>query len=82
MPPTERDAHLARELFSGELVKNGAHAIGVEPGTAHGHDGFVVVAYVPPAFSGRLPAALDIPAERGGVKVPLVTRRQERFKPE
>ena len=82
MTASEKKANVARDLFSQELVDKGAHAIGVEPGKGHGHSGFVVVAYVPENFRGTLPETLEIPAREGGGSVPVVLRREERFKPE
>jgi hypothetical protein len=82
MAASEAKANAARDAFSKELARKGAHAIGVEPGQAHGHAGFVVVAYVPDEFSGSLPESLEVPKELGGGSVPVVLRRQEPFKPE
>lgn len=78
---SEHQANTARDLFSRELVKKGAHAIGVEAGKGHGHSGFVVVAYVPPTHAGKFPTKLVLPTEHGGSEVPLITQSAESFTP-
>ncbi|MGX9427404.1 MULTISPECIES: hypothetical protein [Bradyrhizobium] len=78
----EQQANKARELNSRELLKCGAHAIGVEAGKDHGKRGWVVVAHVAPEANVTLPPALTVATEKGDVQVPLVCVRSEPFKPE
>jgi hypothetical protein len=75
---TLKQAEAAREQFSDELAKLGAHAIGVEKADA----GWAVVAYVEPAKAFDAPVMLA--AKHGGreVKVPLVVQREGMFKAE
>ena len=82
MTATELQANEARNKYADELVARGAHAIGVEPGSRHGRDGFVVVAYVNKSFKGQLPETLTVAKSRSGKDVPLVVRKEETFKPE
>jgi len=79
---SERQANTARDLFSSDLVKQGAHAIGVEPGKDHGHPGFVVVAYVPPTHAAKFPTKLALPTEHGGGDVSLVMQSAQPFTPQ
>jgi len=75
-------AEKAVELFSDDLVKGGAHAIGTEAGAAHGRKGYVVVAYVEPKTKVAIPERLKLPPKHGGAEVPVITKTAARFKPQ
>ena len=76
---TETQARKARTLYSKQLVKRGAHAVGVEPGSKHGHPGFVIVAYIK-RLRKALPHSLSLPAAEGGKEVPVVVKQASEFK--
>jgi hypothetical protein len=79
---SEKDANNARQAHGRELLKMGAHSIGVEKGEAYGKPGWVVVAHVAPGAKADLPATLPMSKADNGDHVPLVTKRSERFVPE
>jgi hypothetical protein len=82
MMANEEQANKARQQNGGDLLKRGVHAIGVEPGEAHGKKGWVVVAHVAPEHDVKLPSTLSCATKDGDVQVPLVALRSEPFKPE
>lgn len=75
---TETEAKGAATEHAGRLRKLGAHSIGTMPGGPYGMKGFVVVASVPPTFTGPLPKELRFT----GVDVPVVVQKSEPFEPE
>ena len=77
---TLAQANKARSEHSDALVKAGAHAIGVEPGAAYGHDGYVVVVYVEPSKKASLPDRLA--AGKSKSEVPVVVEKAEMFQAE
>lgn len=77
---TLSDAEDARRDHSDQLVRGGAHAIGVEPGDQFGVDGYVVVAYAEPGAKVNMPARLKVRAT--DAEVPVVIERGEKFRPE
>ena len=77
---TLAQANKARSEHSDALIKAGAHAIGVEPGAAYGHDGYVVVAYVEPRKKTSLPDRLA--AGKSRFEVPVVIEKSEMFRAE
>jgi hypothetical protein len=78
----EKQANQARQENARDLMKQGAHAVGIEPGKAHGKTGWVVVAHVAPDAKVKLPSKLSLSTGAGEVEVPLVAVRSEGFKPE
>jgi hypothetical protein len=78
----EEEANTARQAHGRELLKRGAHAIGVEKGTSYGKPGWVVVAHVAPGAKADFPSSLSPSPQDGGDKVPLVIKRTEQFTPE
>lgn len=79
---SEGEANKARRAHGNVLTRKGAHAIGVEPGQAYGHAGWVVVAHVEPGKKVDLPSELAAPDDGKTVSVPLVVRRSASFVPE
>jgi hypothetical protein len=72
---TEQQANEARRRYGRELMRRGAHAIGVEEGTSFGKKGFVVVAHVPPKKKADVPESLT----GDDFDVPVVVVRSEPF---
>ena len=79
---TEDEANAARRQHGDNLRQLGAHAVGVEEGSAHDKPGWVVVAHVTPGKQAKLPAALKYRTPEGEGEVPLIVARSEMFKPE
>ena len=76
---TEKEANLAREKFSDQLRKLGAHAMAVDQVSHKGKKTFAVIAFV----EGELKEnslTLDIDVGDKKVTVPLVVKKSERFK--
>jgi hypothetical protein len=73
---TEREAKRALDQHAEALRKEGAHAIGLEPG----EDGFVVIVYVEKPDRQKFPKTLGIKKSKS--RVPLVVRKAERFRPQ
>jgi hypothetical protein len=78
----EKQANEARRQHGRTLMKQGAHAIGVEQGKSYGKKGFVIVAHVPPQQKSKMPSSLTFSTGDGEVDVPVVVERSEPFKPE
>jgi hypothetical protein len=76
---SEEEANNARRNFGGKLMKQGAHAIGVEEGKSHGKKGWVVVAHVAPDSKADIPSSLSFSTKEGEVEVPVVVARREPF---
>lgn len=76
---SEEQANKARELNSRDLMRRGAHAIGVEK---RGKGGWVVVAHVAPDVKANLPSTVTASSPAGEIEVPLVSVTSEPFKPE
>jgi hypothetical protein len=77
---TLREADAARRHHADSLAKAGVHAVGVEPGDAFGHKGYVVVAHVEPNRRVELPETIATP--RAHKRVPLVVSRGAKFQPQ
>ena len=78
----EKQANEARRQLGGSLLKQGAHAVGVEDGKTYGKKGFVIVAHVPPQQKTEMPSSLSFSTGDGEVEIPVVVERSEPFKPE
>ena len=78
----EEEANNARQVHGRDLLKRGAHAIGVEKGASYGKPGWVVVAHVVPGAKADFPSSLSSSAKDEGDGVPLVIKRTEQFTPE
>jgi len=78
---TEREANLAREQYSDELRKKGAHALAVDEVKRKGAETFAVIAYFEKKPADA-PATLEVKRGKKTLQVPLVVRVQEKFKPE
>lgn len=76
---TQKQAEAARDQFSEDLAKRGAHAIGIEH---RGSEGWAVVAHVEPSKAFDAPATLTAKQGSREVAVPLIIQRGESFKPE
>jgi hypothetical protein len=76
---SEAEADQARRQHGGDLMRRGAHAIGVEDGRGYGKSGWVVVAHVAPKAKVDLPATLPCAGAQGQVDVPVVPVRSEPF---
>ena len=79
---SEKEANLAREQHSKFLRDLGAHAIAVDEMKREGEKTFGVVAFVPEKPDRSVPDVLEITMGKRTLKVPLVVRVQEKFKPE
>ena len=79
---TRGQADQARALHADGLAKQGAHAVGVEPGKAYGKSGFVVVAYIEPNKAVSLPEKLTLETDLKSISVPLVIEKAGMFKAE
>jgi hypothetical protein len=78
---SEREANLAREEHADYLRRLGAHAIAVDEVKQDGDNNFGVIAF----FEEKpddVPHTLEVKHGRKTLKVPLVARVQEKFKPE
>jgi hypothetical protein len=75
----EDQANKAREQNSRDLMRRGAHAVGVED---HGKRGWVVVAHVATKAKLNLPSTLTVTTRQGDIDVPLVAVKSEPFRPE
>jgi hypothetical protein len=82
MMASEEQANEARRQLGSALLKQGAHAVGVEDGKGYGKKGFVIVAHVAPQQKSGIPSSLSFPTADGDVEVPVVVERSEPFKPE
>jgi len=78
----EEQANKARDAHSDLLANRGAHAIGVESGRAYGKQGFVVVAHVGDKTKSDIPDSLTVKHKGDTLKVPVVVKSSERFRPE
>lgn len=78
----EEEASLAHKQHRTELLKMGVHAIGIEEGTRHSKDGWVVVAHISQDAQVDLPSILIARKNKNNVTVPLVVTRSEPFRPE
>ena len=78
----ESEANQARQRHGRDLLRRGAHAIGVEEGERYGKKGWVVVAYVASQGKVDMPSTLNVSDDEQGVKVPVVTIESEPFKPD
>jgi hypothetical protein len=78
----EEEPNKARQAHGRDLLKRGAHAIGVEKGASYGKPGWVVVAHVAPGAKADFPASLSASTKGGGDSVTLVVKRTEQFTPE
>jgi hypothetical protein len=78
----EKQANEARRQLGGTLLKQGAHAIGVEDGKGYGKKGFVLVAHVAPQQKSEIPSSLSLSTGDGDVEIPVVVEHSEPFKPE
>jgi hypothetical protein len=74
-----KQAELAREQFSDELARCGAHAVGVERQSDRG--GWAVIAFVAPSAKFNGPANLMARHDSRTVPVPVIVRREETFSP-
>lgn len=75
----EKQANAVRQQHGRDLMKKGAHAVGVEDGRNYGKKGWVVVAHVAPEAKVALPPALSFATADGTVDVPVVTVRSKPF---
>lgn len=78
---SQKEANLAREQYSDSLRDMGAHAIAVDEVKHDNSSTFAVIASFE-AHPGETPDTLDVKSGRKRVKVPLVVRVAEKFKPE
>ena len=78
----EKQANKARQQNAPDLMKRGAHSVGIEAGKTYGKKGWVVVAHVAPDAKVALPSKLLLSTGEGEVEVPLVAVHSEPFKPE
>ena len=84
---TEEQARRARDLHQDKLAAMGAHGVSVEPlqKTTPTASSFGVVAWIEPKVAkrhGAFPPALEIQERGRTLKVPLVVRESEPFRPE
>jgi len=79
---TLSQANAARAQHADDLAKVGVHAVGVEKRDGFGQEEWVVVAYLDPAATPKLPAALRTTHGGETVDVPLVIERAEPFEPQ
>jgi hypothetical protein len=77
---TAEQANKARREHGKMLMRQGAHAVGVEDGSGFGKRGFVVVAHVPPGKKTKIPDSVT--TTDGKVKIPVVVVRSDPFVPE
>lgn len=82
MTASEAEAQKARRAHGHELVRRGAHAIGVEPGNRHGRKGYVVVAHVEPGRPAEMPESLTVESGKRQVEVPLIVEKSDLIVPE
>jgi hypothetical protein len=75
----ETEAELARKTHSQFLRRNGAHAISVEEVPISGRKQFAVIAHFEDHPKTKLPSSLTVKTSQGEAKVPLLTRKEERF---
>jgi hypothetical protein len=75
-------ANKARREHGNTLIRQGAHAIGVQEGKDFGKKGFVVVAHVPPDKKAKFPRSVACSTASGKVEVPVVVVRSNPFVPE
>jgi hypothetical protein len=75
----EDEANKVRQQRGRDLLKLGAHAVGVEEGKSHGKAGWVVVAHVAPKAKVDLPSSLSYSTSEGEIEVPLVVARSEPY---
>lgn len=78
---TLKDAEFVRTVKAEFLRRRGAHAIAVDRSSANDDD-YTVVAYFKDEPTESLPATLEAERERHTVRVPLIVRRAEAFRPE
>jgi len=79
--PTEREANLARDQHADYLRRLGAHAIAVDEVKRDGDTAYGVIAFFEEKPSD-VPRHLEVKSGKRTLKVPLVARVQEKFKPE
>lgn len=82
MTASEGEAQKARREHGRELVRRGAHAIGVEPGDRYGRDGYVVIAHVEPGRPAEMPESLTVLSGKRQVEVPVVVEKSDLIVPE
>jgi hypothetical protein len=78
---SENQANLAREKHSDFLQNLGAHSIGVDEIEKGGKKSFVVVAYTQ-ENPDKFPNELEIKSGNSTLKVPLIAKLAEPFKPD
>jgi len=76
---SEDDANKVRQEHGRDLLKMGAHAVGVEEGKNHGQQGWVVVAHVAPGAKVDLPSSFSHSTKGGKVEVPVVVVRSKPY---
>lgn len=79
---SEKIANKARELFSDQLFRSGAHAIAIDKVNIGGEETFALIAMVPPSHKLTLPTTVSVTVGKRQQSVPVVVRRTPPFKPE
>jgi hypothetical protein len=78
---SEKTANLARKQHSDFLRDLGAHAIAVDEVRLKGERTFAVIAFFEEK-PDRAPSTLEVKSGKRTLKVPLIARVMEKFRPE
>jgi hypothetical protein len=79
---SEKTANKARELFSDQLFRSGAHGVAVDKVNIEGLETFALIAMVSPSHKLTLPATVSVTVGKKLLSVPVVVRKTPSFKPE
>jgi len=79
---SEKTANKARELFSDQLFRSGAHGVAVDKVTIEGQETFALIAMVSPSHKLTLPTTVSVTVGKKRLSVPVVLRKTPSFKPE
>jgi hypothetical protein len=79
---SEKTANKARELFSDQLFRSGAHGVAVDKVNIEGQETFALIAMVLPSHKLTLPTTLSVTVGKKQLSVPVVVRETPSFKPE
>ncbi len=79
---SEKTANKARDLFSDQLFRSGAHAVAVDKVNIEGQETFALIAMVSPSHKLVLPATVSVTVGKKQLSVPVVVRKTPSFKPE
>lgn len=79
---SEKTANKARELFSDQLFRSGAHGVAVDKVNNEGQETFALIAMVSPSQRLTLPTTVSVTVGKKQLSVPVVVRKTPSFKPE